>query len=54
MSVEEIVKHIKKGIDVFGERINQLSPDCGLRMMPRDSAFEKLRNLVKAGEVVYD
>jgi len=52
-SIDEIADHIKKGIDVFGERIIQLSPDCGLRMMPRDIAFEKLTNLVKAGEKVY-
>jgi len=51
--VEEIIAHINKGIDVFGQRIIQLSPDCGLRMMPRKSAFEKLTNLVKAGENVY-
>lgn len=52
-SIGEITDHIKKGIEVFGERIIQLSPDCGLRMMPRDSAFEKLKNLVKAGDMVY-
>ena len=52
-SIDEIADHIKKGIEVFGERIIQLSPDCGLRMMPRDSAFEKLKNLVKAGDMVY-
>jgi len=52
-SIDEIANHIKKGIDVFGEKIIQLSPDCGLRMMSRDSAFEKLVNLVKAGEKVY-
>jgi len=52
-SIDEIADHIKKGIDVFGEKIIQLSPDCGLRMTSRDSAFEKLVNLVKAGEKVY-
>ena len=52
-SIEEISKHIKKGIEVFGEKIIQLSPDCGLRMMPRESAFQKLTNLVKAGGIVY-
>lgn len=52
-SIEEISEHIRKGIDVFGEKISQLSPDCGLRMMPRKSAFEKLTNLVKAGEKIY-
>jgi len=52
-TVDEIVNHIKNGIDVFGDKISQLAPDCGLRMLPRDVAFQKLKNLVKAGEKVY-
>lgn len=52
-SVEEIMNHIKKGIDVFGDKISQLAPDCGQRMLPRDVAYEKLKNLVKAGEKIY-
>lgn len=52
-TVEEIVNHIKKGIEIFGDKITQLSPDCGLRMLPRNIAFQKLKNLVKAGEKIY-
>lgn len=52
-SVDEIVEHIRKGIDVFGDNISQLAPDCGQRMLPRDAAFQKLKNLVKAGDEVY-
>ena len=52
-SVDEIVGHIKKGIDVFNGKISQLSPDCGLRLLPRDVAVEKMKNLVKARKVVY-
>jgi len=52
-SVEEIAKHIRKGIDVFGSNIVQISPDCGLRIQPRDVAHQKLVNLVKAGEKIY-
>jgi 5-methyltetrahydropteroyltriglutamate--homocysteine methyltransferase len=52
-SVNEIMEHIKKGIDVFGDKISQIAPDCGQRMLPRDAAFQKLENLVKAGEEVY-
>ena len=52
-TVDEIVNHIKIGMDVFGDKISQLAPDCGLRMLPRDVAFQKLKNLVKAGEKVY-
>jgi 5-methyltetrahydropteroyltriglutamate--homocysteine methyltransferase len=52
-TVDEIIEHIYKGIDVFGDMINQLAPDCGQRLLPRDVAFKKLKNLVKAGEEVY-
>jgi len=52
-SVDEIVKHIKKAIDIFGDNISQLAPDCGQKMLTRDVAFKKLKNLVKAGEIIY-
>jgi 5-methyltetrahydropteroyltriglutamate--homocysteine methyltransferase len=52
-SVDEIIEHIKKGIDLFGDKIKQLAPDCGQRILPRDIAFQKLKNLVKAGEEIY-
>ncbi|UCF49065.1 MAG: hypothetical protein JSU91_04765 [Thermoplasmatales archaeon] len=51
-SVDEIVSHIRKGIDIFGEKITQIAPDCGQKMLPRNVAFQKLKNLVKAGEIV--
>ena len=52
-SVEEIIDHIRKGADIFGDRITQLAPDCGQRMLPRKIALDKLKNLVAAGEFVY-
>jgi 5-methyltetrahydropteroyltriglutamate--homocysteine methyltransferase len=52
-SVPEIVEHIKRGIEVFGDKITQIAPDCGQKMLPRDVALKKLKNLVKAGEIVY-
>ena len=52
-TVDEIIKHIKKGIDIFGEKIDQIAPDCGQRLLTRNSALQKLKNLVKAGEKVY-
>lgn len=52
-SVEEIIGHIKKGVDLFGDRLTQLAPDCGQRMLPRKTALNKLKNLVAAGEIVY-
>jgi 5-methyltetrahydropteroyltriglutamate--homocysteine methyltransferase len=52
-SIDEIVKHLHKGNDIFDGNIVQISPDCGLRMLPRNIAFEKLKNLVKACRKVY-
>jgi len=51
-SVEEIVRHIQKAIDIFGDKIIQISPDCGQRLLPRENAYNKLRNLVEAGEII--
>jgi 5-methyltetrahydropteroyltriglutamate--homocysteine methyltransferase len=51
--IDEIVSHINKGIDVFGDKISQISPDCGLRLLPRDIAYNKLKNLVDAVERAY-
>jgi len=49
---DEIVMHINKAIDIFGDKVIQVSPDCGQRLLPRKNAYQKLRNLVKAGEIV--
>ena len=51
-SVEEIIEHVKRAIEVLGNCIVQLSPDCGQRLLTRDVAFQKLKNLVKAGEEI--
>jgi 5-methyltetrahydropteroyltriglutamate--homocysteine methyltransferase len=51
-SVEEIVTHIKKAIDIFGENVIQIAPDCGQRLLPRETAFHKLQNLTIAGEII--
>ncbi len=49
-SVEEIVTHVTKAITVFDGNVLQIAPDCGQRLLPRDSAFQKLKNLALAGE----
>ena len=51
-SIEEIYNHVKKGINLFGDKITQVAPDCGQRLLPRDAAFQKLKNLVKVGEKI--
>lgn len=52
-SVDEISDHIRTGVEVFGHKIGQIAPDCGLRFLPRENAFQKLHHLVMAGERVF-
>ncbi len=47
--VDEIVKHVQKALDIFGENVVQIAPDCGQRMLPRQIAFRKLQHLAIAG-----
>jgi len=51
-SVEEITNHIKKAIELFGDKVIQISPDCGQRLLSRSVAFHKLKNLAIAGEII--
>jgi len=51
--VEEKKNNIIKAQQVFGDKIVQLAPDCGQKLLPRDVAFMKLKNLSKAGENIY-
>ena len=51
-SVEEIITHIKKAIAIFGKNVVQIAPDCGQRILPRETAFHKLHNLTIAGEII--
>lgn len=50
--VEEILTHIKKALDVFGDRVLQIAPDCGQRLQPHDIAYQKLQNLARAGAII--
>jgi methionine synthase II (cobalamin-independent) len=51
-SVTEIVTHVKKAITHFGEKILQISPDCGQRHLPHTIALKKLQNLSHAQSVI--
>ncbi len=51
-SVNEISAHIKHGIDVFGDNLAQIAPDCGLRLLPQHNAFMKLQRLHEAVQVI--
>jgi 5-methyltetrahydropteroyltriglutamate--homocysteine methyltransferase len=50
--VEEIIVHINHSLDLFGEKIQYLSPDCGQRVLPYSIAYHKLENLVQAKEAL--
>ncbi len=51
-SVEDIVTHIKKALAIFDGNVVQIAPDCGQRLLPREIAFQKLKNLAAAGEIL--
>ncbi|HET7324654.1 MAG TPA: methionine synthase [Halococcus sp.] len=51
-SVAEITENIKKGLEiVLPERLT-VSPDCGLKLLPRDVAYGKMANMVEAARLV--
>ena len=52
-SVDEIVSHLHRGQEIFEDKIVQVAPDCGLRMLPQHNACLKLSKLHEAIEVVY-
>ncbi len=47
-SVEVIQRRILLAIERLGEENVWIKPDCGMRDLPRDAAFEKLKNMVEA------
>jgi 5-methyltetrahydropteroyltriglutamate--homocysteine methyltransferase len=51
-SVPEIKERIGRGIEAFGARALLIDPDCGMRMLTRDAAFAKLKNMVAAAKEV--
>ena len=51
-SVEDIVMHVNKAIAIFDKNVVQIAPDCGQRLLPRTIAFQKLKNLAAAGEIL--
>ncbi|WP_435349630.1 methionine synthase [Haloarchaeobius sp. HRN-SO-5] len=47
-SVEEIKENVRKGLEVVPPGRLVVSPDCGLKLLPREVAFQKMANLVEA------
>jgi 5-methyltetrahydropteroyltriglutamate--homocysteine methyltransferase len=47
-SVEEIKENIKQGFEVVGPENLTVSPDCGVKLLPREVAYQKIENMVTA------
>ncbi|WP_246983161.1 methionine synthase [Halorientalis marina] len=51
-SVAEIKQNIKKGFEIVPPERLTVSPDCGLKLLPRDVAYGKMENMVQAAREV--
>lgn len=50
--VGRIKENIKKGFEVVPPERLTVSPDCGLKLLPRDAAFHKMKNMVQAAREI--
>jgi len=51
-SVEAIEANIRKGLEVVPPEKLTVSPDCGVKLLPREVAYRKMENLVTAARNV--
>ncbi|MDX1744706.1 MAG: methionine synthase [Halobacteriales archaeon] len=51
-TVPEIKENIKRGLEVVPPERLTVSPDCGLKLLPRTVAYEKMANLATAAREV--
>ena len=51
-SVAEIKQNIKQGLRVVPPERLVISPDCGLKLLPREVAYRKMENMVQAAREV--
>jgi 5-methyltetrahydropteroyltriglutamate--homocysteine methyltransferase len=51
-SVEQIKENIKKGLEVVPPERLTVSPDCGLKLLPREVAYGKMENMVQAAREI--
>ena len=51
-SVEEIKENIVKGFEIVPPERLTVSPDCGVKLLPREVAYEKMENMVTAAREV--
>jgi 5-methyltetrahydropteroyltriglutamate--homocysteine methyltransferase len=46
--VDNVINLLKNGVEVIGEENMIVDPDCGMRMLSRDAALLKLKNMTEA------
>jgi len=51
-SVEEIKENILQGFKVVPPEQLTISPDCGLKLLPREVAYQKMENMVQAAREI--
>ncbi len=51
-SVEQIKANIRKGLEVVPPERLTVSPDCGLKLLPREVAYGKMENMVEAARQI--
>jgi 5-methyltetrahydropteroyltriglutamate--homocysteine methyltransferase len=51
-SVEQIKRNIRQGLRVVPPDRLTVSPDCGLKLLPREVAYRKMENMVRAAREV--
>ena len=51
-SVAEIKENIREGLKVVPPEKLTVSPDCGLKLLPRDVAYGKMENMVEAARQI--
>jgi len=50
--VAEVKANIKRGLEVVPPERLTVSPDCGLKLLPREAAYGKMENMVQAAREV--
>jgi 5-methyltetrahydropteroyltriglutamate--homocysteine methyltransferase len=51
-SVEEIKENILKGFEIVPPERLTVSPDCGVKLLPREVAYQKMENMVQAAREI--
>ncbi|PSO06280.1 hypothetical protein B9Q04_16865 [Candidatus Marsarchaeota G2 archaeon BE_D] len=51
-SPEEVASALRKALEVFDQEMVYVNPDCGLKLLPKDVAFKKLKAMVDGTSMV--